>query len=400
MTSNSGDADPAQMPKNSARTPFEQVALVLQGGGALGSYQGGVYQALAEADVHPDWVAGISIGAFNSAIIAGNPPEKRVERLREFWESVCSSPLGIPFFRYLDLHDDLSHQTVNQARAWNIVMFGAPKFFVPRPPAALFFPGNVQRASFYDNTPIRTTLARLVDFDLVNDGAMRFSVGAVDVASGNFVYFDNTTHRIGIEHVVASGSLPPSFPATEVDGRHYWDGGLVSNTPLQWVLDSRPRRDTLAFQVDLWPARGTLPKDLIDVEVRHKEIVYSSRTRAATDHYKTAQKVRNAISTLLAKLPDELRDAEETRILAAHADDKVCNIAHLIYRSKVYEGYSKDFEFSRRTMEEHWQAGYRDAQLTLENPDVLQLPDRLDGVRTFDCGLDRADGARSADTKP
>jgi NTE family protein len=391
MTDNSGETDRAAKSNGGRRTPFEQIALVLQGGGALGSYQGGVYQALAEANLHPDWVAGISIGAFNSAIIAGNPPEKRVERLRQFWETVSSSPLGIPYFRFIDLHDDLSHQTVNQARAWNIVMFGTPNFFVPRPPPTVMFPGHAARASFYDNTPIRATLAQLVDFDLINEGRMRFSVGAVDVLTGNFVYFDTTTHRIGVEHVVASGSLPPAFSATEVDGRYYWDGGLVSNTPLQWVLDSRPRRDTLAFQVDLWPARGALPKDLVDVEVRHKEIVYSSRTRAATDHYKIAQKVRAALSALLAKLPPELRDAEEVKILEERADDKVCNIAHLIYRSKGYEGYSKDFEFSRRTMEEHWEAGYRDAQLTLEDPDVLQLPDRLEGVRTFDCGLDRPD---------
>jgi NTE family protein len=386
MSSDIRPTDPAPQSRAGRRTPFERVALLLQGGGALGSYQAGVYQALAEADLHPDWVAGISIGAFNSAIIAGNPPETRVERLREFWESVCSSPLGIPYFRFIDLKDDFSHQTVNQARAWNIVMFGAPRFFVPRPASTLFFPGHIGRASFYDNSPIRETLARVVDFDRINAGDMRFSVGAVDVRSGNFTYFDTTSHRIGIEHVIASGSLPPALPATEVDGNHYWDGGLVSNTPLQWVLDNRPRRDTLAFQVDLWSARGELPKDLIDVEVRHKEIVYSSRTRAATDHYKTAQKVRNALATLLKKLPPELCDDKEVKILEPHADDKVCNIVHLIYRSKSYEGFSKDFEFSRRTMEEHWRAGYRDAQQTLENPEVLRLPDRLEGVRTFDYG--------------
>ena len=386
MRKNSSPSDSAKKSRGAKRTPFEQIALLLQGGGALGSYQAGVYQALAEADLHPDWVAGISIGAFNSAIIAGNPPEKRVERLREFWETICSPPLGIPYFKFVDLKNDFNHQTVNQARAWNILMFGAPNFFVPRPPPTVFFPGDVLKASFYDNSPIRPTLARLVDFDRVNAGDMRFSVGAVDVCSGNFIYFDTTTHHIGVEHVVASGSLPPGFPATEVDGCHYWDGGLVSNTPLQWVLEIRPRRDTLAFQVDLWNARGALPKDLIDVEVRHKEIVYSSRTRAATDHYKNAQKVRNALSTLLTKLPNELRGTEEAKILEQHADDKVCTIAHLIYRSKSYEGISKDFEFSRRTMEEHWQAGYRDARHTLENPEVLKLPDRLEGARTFDCG--------------
>jgi NTE family protein len=400
MTSDSGNPDAAQTSTTPRRTPFEQIALLLQGGGALGSYQGGVYQALAEADLHPDWVAGISIGAFNSAIIAGNPPEKRVERLREFWETVCSSPIGVPFFRNFILKDDLTHETVNQARAWNILLFGASNFFIPRPPQTVMFPGHIGRASFYDNSPIRPTLARLVDFDRINSGAMRFSVGAVDVRLGNFAYFDTTTHRIGVEHVVASGSLPPGFPATEIDGRHYWDGGLVSNTPLQWVLDNRPRRDTLALQVDLWPARGELPKDLIDVEVRHKEIVYSSRTRAATDHYKNAQKLRTALTKLLDKLPPELRGGDEVKILEEHADDKVCNIVHLIYRSKRYEGYSKDFEFSRRTMEEHWQAGYRDARHTLANPEVLQLPDRLEGVRTFDCGLDQPENATSPESTP
>jgi NTE family protein len=370
------------------RTAFEQVVLLLQGGGALGSYQGGVYQALAEADVHPDWVAGISIGAFNAAIIAGNPPERRVERLREFWETVSKSPLGF-YSEAFNLKDDFTHEAINQMRAWHIVMFGAPNFFVPRPPTTLLFPGHASKASFYDNTPIGETLARLVDFDRINSGEMRFSVGAVDVLLGNFIYFEPGSQRIGVEHIMASGSLPPAFPLTEVDGSYYWDGGLVSNTPLQWVLDSQPRRDTLAFQVDLWSARGELPKDLIDVEVRHKEIVYSSRTRAATDQYKRVQRLRNALATLLRKLPDELHETEEAKILSEVADDKVYNIAHLIYRSKKYEGYSKDFEFSRRTMEEHWQAGYGDARLTLENPQVFELPDRPEGVKTFDLGADR-----------
>ena len=269
------------------RTPFEQIALLLQGGGALGSYQAGVYQALAEADLHPDWVAGISIGAVNAAIIAGNPPERRVDRLREFWETVSTSPLGVPYLKSVELKDEMNHQFVNQARAWSILLFGAPNFFVPRMPPPLFWPPRIAtKASYYDNSPLRTTLERLVDFDRINAGEMRFSVGAVDICSGDFTYFDTTTHRIGAEHVMASGSLPPGFPATEIDGKHYWDGGLVSNTPLQWVLECRPRRDTLALQVDLWNARGVMPKDLIEVEVRQKEIVYSSRNRAATEEYK------------------------------------------------------------------------------------------------------------------
>jgi NTE family protein len=372
------------------RTPFEQIALLLQGGGALGSYQAGVYQALAEADLHPDWVAGISIGAINAAIIAGNAPDKRVGRLREFWETVSASPLGIPYFKSIEIRNELNHQFVNQARAMSILLFGAPNFFVPRMPPAMLWPGgSADKASYYDNTPLTATLKRLVDFDRINDGAMRFSVGAVDVCNGNFTYFDSTTHRIGAEHIAASGSLPPGFPATEIDGRYFWDGGLVSNTPLQWVLDYRPRRDTLAFQVDLWNARGALPKDLIDVEVRHKEIVYSSRTRAATDQYKNAQKLRIAVANLIKELPETLRDGADAKLLAREADDKVCNIAHLIYRAKAYEGIAKDFEFSRRTMEEHWTTGYRNARHTLANPEVLQLPDRQEGVRTFDIGEDR-----------
>ncbi len=372
------------------RTPFEQIALLLQGGGALGSYQAGVYQALAEADLHPDWVAGISIGAINSAIIAGNAPERRVDCLREFWETVSASPLGIPYFKSIELRDEMNHQFVNQVRAMGILLFGAPNFFVPRMPPAMLWPGGrTEKASYYDNTPLWGTLERLVDFDRINAGAMRFSVGAVDVCSGNFTYFDTTTHRIGVEHIVASGSLPPSFPATEIEGQYFWDGGLISNTPLQWVLDFRPRRDTLAFQVDLWNARGALPKDLVEVEVRHKEIVYSSRTRAATDRYKHEQKLRIAAANLLKQLPEALREGADARLLAQEADDKVCNIVHLIYRSQAYEGIAKDFEFSRRTMEEHWMTGYRNARHTLADPEVLQLPDRQDGVRTFDLGADR-----------
>ena len=368
------------------RTPFEQIALLLQGGGALGSYQAGVYEALADADLHPDWVAGISIGAINSAIIAGNPPERRVNALRKFWQLVSTSPLGIPDFPSVEL-DDLQHQLVNQTRAMNVLLFGAPNFFVPRmPPPTVWPPGSPDKASYYDNASLRTTLEQLVDFDRINAGEMRFSVGAVDIRSGNFTYFDSKTHKIGYEHVAASGSLPPGFPATRIGDSYFWDGGLISNTPLEWVLDAQPRRDTLALQVDLWNARGELPKDMIEVEVRHKEIIYSSRNRAATDRYKYVQKLRIALARLLEQVPEELRNGQDGRLLLSEADDKVCNIVHLIYRARPYEGLAKDFEFSRRTMEEHWRTGYDNARRTLVHPEVLQLPDRLEGARTFDCG--------------
>jgi len=371
------------------RPPFERIALLLQGGGALGAYQAGVYQALAEADLHPDWIAGISIGAINSALIAGNPREKRVEKLREFWEAVTTPPFGIPDWRWSYLEGEFAHSLINQARSLSALMGGAPGFFRPRVPPPYLQPnGTLEAISYYDLAPLQATLERLVDFDRINAGATRFSVGAVNVRTGNFVYFDNVTHQIGSAHVIASASLPPGFPATEIEGECYWDGGLVSNTPLQWVLDSRPGQDTLAFQVDLWSSRGEFPRNLLEAETRQKEIRYSSRTRMATDLFKKKQMLRRAAAKLLAKMPSELLQTPEADILAAEADEKVYNLIQLVYRAKNYEGNAKDYEFSRRTMEEHWKSGYNDAVRTLRHPEVLQRPNGSDGVFTFDLAYD------------
>jgi len=366
------------------RPDFERIALLLQGGGALGAYQGGVYQALAEADLHPHWVAGISIGAINSALIAGNPPERRVERLREFWETVTRSPLGAPMIPG-EIRNDMLHQFINQSRAVGALLWGAPGFFKPRIPPPIFTPvDSVGHLSFYDVSPLKELLGRLVDFDRVNSGAMRLSVGATHIRTGNSVIFDTTERRIGPEHVVASGSLPPGFPATEIDGEYYWDGGVVSNTPLEWVLDAAPRLDTLAFQIDLWSARGELPRDMIEVDTRLKDIRYSSRTRLNTNQFRKLQALRRATAKLLKEMPEALRNTPEAQLLAPVADDKVYNIIQMIYRARVYEGASKDYEFSRRTMEEHWAAGYRDMTRTLAYPEVLQRPQSPDGVFTFD----------------
>ena len=256
------------------------------------------------------------------------------------------------------------------------------------PPPFLYPNGAPEALSYYDLAPLRATLERLVDFDLINAGAMRFSVGAVNVRTGNFVYFDSTSHQIGPEHVMASGSLPPGFPPTEIEGEHYWDGGLVSNTPLDWVLDSRPGRDTLAFQIDLWSARGEFPRNLIEAESRQKEIRYSSRTRLASNQFKKKQIISRAAHRLLAKMPTELLQTPEAEMLALEADEKVYNLVQLIYRAKHYEGNSKDYEFSRRTMEEHWRSGYNDAVRTLRHPEVLQRPQGMDGVSTFDLAVD------------
>jgi len=371
------------------RPPFERIALILQGGGALGAYQAGVYQALAEANLHPDWVAGISIGAINSALIAGNPPEKRVERLRAFWDIVSAPPFGMPYIAALEGRDEFTHSVINQLRSWGALTGGAPGFFQPRVPPPFLYPNGAPEAlSYYDVAPLRATLENLVDFDLINTGAMRFSVGAVNVRSGNFAYFDSATHQICPEHVMASGSLPPGFPPTEIEGEHYWDGGLVSNTPLEWVLDSRPGRETLAFQIDLWSVRGAFPRNLIEADTRQKEIRYSSRTRLATNQFKKKQIFRRAAAQLLAKIPKELLQTPEAGMLALEADEKVYNLIQLIYRAKNYEGNSKDYEFSRRTMEEHWRSGYNDAVRTLRHPEVLQRPQGLDGVFTFDFAVD------------
>jgi len=372
------------------RPPFDRVVLLLQGGGALGSYQAGVYQALAEANLHPDWVAGISIGAINSAIIAGNPPERRIERLREFWEAVSSPPFGIPAALGGDIKGEVARRMVNQMRAFGVLLGGAPGFFTPRMPPPFLHPsGSAEALSFYDVAPLKATLESLVDFDRINaEDGMRFSVGAVNVRTGNFVYFDSTTHHIGPEHVIASGSLPPGFPAAEIEGEYYWDGGLVSNTPLERVLESSPRSDTLAFQVDLWNARGELPRDLIEAEVRQKEIRFSSRTRVGTDRFRKTQTLRRAFVQLLNQLPEKLRNEPYTQLLAREADEHVFNIIQMIYHAKSYESASKDYEFSRRTMEEHWRAGYSDCVRTLRHPEVLQRPDDPSGVRTFDLARD------------
>ncbi|HEX4157684.1 MAG TPA: patatin-like phospholipase family protein [Rhizomicrobium sp.] len=368
------------------RPPFDCIALLLQGGGALGAYQAGVYQALAQANLHPDWVAGISIGAINSAIIAGNSSDTRVEQLGRFWKRVTEQPWSATNF--FEPRGDLARGLWNQFSAGLSTALGVPGFFLPWSVSPWLQPaGALEAVSYYDTSALKTTLEQFVDFDRINSGEMRFSAGAVNVATGNFVYFDNTTHTIAPEHVMASAALPPGFPPVEIEGSYYWDGGLVSNTPLQWVLESEPRMDTLAFQVDLWSARGPLPRTMSDVMTRQKEIQYSSRTRANSDRFRQYQKTRNALSDLLRNLPDELRQSPEYNFLRPAAERKVYNLVQLIYRSKQYESGSKDYEFSRSSMEEHLRAGYHDTVRTLRHPEVLRRPTDNEGVFTFDLAV-------------
>jgi NTE family protein len=390
------------LPSRMKRPSFECIALVLQGGGALGSYQAGVYEALAEAELHPDWVAGISIGAINAALIAGNPPETRVEKLRRFWELVTvdtfwslssRSPWSTIWPHELQalaaMEGDAIRSATGQLNAAWAMIGGVSGFFSPRYLSPWLYPtGSRGATSFYDTRTLKTTLENLVDFDRINAEAVRFSVGAVNVRSGNFVYFDTATHTIRPEHVMASGALPPGFEAIEIDGEYYWDGGVVSNTPLQWVVDSRPRQDTLAFQVDLWNARGQLPGNIGQVETRRKEIQYSSRTRAGTDSFKYAQRMRNTIATLLDSLTEEQKRSPEATTLRNLVDRKVYNIVHLINRARNHENQSKDYEFSRSSMEAHWRAGYNDTVRTLRHPHVLEPPTNYEGVSTFDLEID------------
>ena len=372
------------------RLPFACTTLVLQGGGALGSYQGGVYQALAEAGLHPDWVAGISIGAINAAIIAGNPPAARVDKLRAFWEAVTAPPYSLPTGGF-EVGWMLAHPMASWTgplSATQALISGAPDFFKPRvPPPYLQPPGGAAATSFYDVSPLKQTLERLVDFDRINAGQTRYSAGAVNVRSGNFTYFDSQTDVIGPSHIMASGALPPGFPPVEIDGEFYWDGGMVSNTPLDWVLEGcGVRQDTLVFQVDLWSARGALPRDLVDVAVRQKEIQYSSRTRASTDKFKRMQQFRNDIAEALAKVPDGALDDAKMARLKSEIDPHVYNIVHLIYRANKQGSAYSDYEFSRSTMEAHWKAGYDQALRSLRDPAVLRRPTNPEGVAIFDLG--------------
>ena len=372
----------------------KKVGLVLQGGGALGSYQAGVYEALASSDYAPDWVAGISIGAINAAIIAGNAPNDRVHRLRSFWQDITAPTLLWP-------------QATGTLASWQrwagaamAAAFGQPGFFSPCPPA--WGPSD-QRVSYYSTSALKATLERLVDFDRINAGkGMRLSVGAVNVTSGDFAYFDSAEMTIRPEHVMASGSLPPGFPPIEIDGEQYWDGGLFSNTPLQYMVDYYPRRSRVIFQVDLFPARARhRPTNLDEVHEREKDVRYSSRTRLTTKMLMEKHDVRHVINELHKLLPPELAGTEQAKRLYAHGCVTTMDIVQLIYRPDEPQGSLKDFEFSRPTMEMRWQQGLADARTTLQaSPWLAPMPSEL-GVRVFDVMHDILTGdAKRAERPP
>ncbi len=383
------------------RPPFESIALVLQGGGALGSYQAGVFEGLHEAGIEPDWAAGISIGAINAALIAGNAPSQRLARLREFWATVTAPPL-LPatdalLAQALQGGGEAARQLLGWLGASRALIEGQRGFFVPRMPSpALLARAAPDQLGHYDTAPLKGTLERLVDFDRINhdDGAMRLTVWAVNVARGNFEAFDSRrgrwARRIRAEHIMASGALPPGFGSVEIEGEHYWDGGLVSNTPLSAVLDEAPRRDTLAFQVDLWSASGPLPKNLADVEERVKDIRYSSRTRAVTQQLERERELRRLLREVLAQVPPHRRRGSAWCARAlSEASDKKFNVVHLIYKEKPWDQHYKDYEFGASTMREHWASGLADIRATLAHPDWLAPPSHERSTVTHDVHRER-----------
>jgi len=360
----------------------EEYVLVLQGGGALGSYQAGVYEVLAARNLTPHWVAGISIGAINAALIAGNPKDRRVDRLHAFWDTVTSSPMqwNLPFALPVQMRSAL-----NDANASMGALLGLPGFFRPQIPSPQFqLPGSVGALSYYDTEPLRVTLEHLVDFDLLNSGTTRLSVGAVNVCSGNFAYFDTARQTIDARHIMASGALPPGFPPVEIDGQWYWDGGLVSNTPLEYVLDQPAAGRILAFQVDLFVAEGPMPRNLMQVAEREKDIRFSSRTRLNTTTAIDRHALARAAHRMRAKVPTDLIEGSDVQALRAADRGTGFTVVHLIHRRKHYETQSKDYEFSRASMLEHWEAGRSDMAHTLDRPEWRERIASGDGVQVFD----------------
>jgi NTE family protein len=369
----------------------EKNILVLQGGGALGAYQAGAYEALMGSGHEPSWIAGISIGAINAAIIAGNKPEQRVARLKTFWDKLSSGLQGVSI-----IPGDQGRSFFNEMSSLTATMFGIPGFYSPRMVSPLLsWPGTAGAMSFYDTAPLRETLLELVDFKLINEGPIRLSVGAVNVRSGNFRYFDTTSDKITVDHIMASGALPPGFPPVLIEGEYYWDGGIVSNTPLYHVLDQNDRGLALCiYQIDLFPAKGVLPRTIIEAVEREKEIRFSSRTRMNTAAAMAQHKFHEAAMNLLKKLPENLQNDPDAKILRDATKEAGVTILHLIKRSTDLDSQSKDYEFSRLSLNEHWAEGHKDVVKSLAAKAWKTRKIPSDGMITFDFGVVHKDEAR------
>ena len=353
-----------------------QIVFVLQGGGALGAYQAGVYEALHEAKVEPDWVIGTSIGAINGAIIAGNPREQRIERLKQFWELVAyqgSATAGL-----LPVLDDW-------LRNVSIMTRGIPAFFAPRLGTLLGMhsDGGVAPAAFYSTEPLRQTLLSLIDFGYLNGKQTRLTVGAVNVRSGRMRYFTNRDAPLDVDHVMASAAFPPGFPAVRLEDEAWWDGGVYSNTPLEAVLDDHPRRDSVIFAVQLWPAHGREPKSILQAMSRQRDIQYSSRAESHLERQKQIHRLRHVIRELEQYIPEAQRDAAEVRELLGWGCGTTMQVIELDAPRLVGEDLHKDIDFSSSGIKRRWAAGYEDTVRMLEKAPWREPPDPMEGIAVY-----------------
>jgi NTE family protein len=351
-----------------------QVVLVLQGGGALGAYQLGVYEALHAAGIEPDWVIGTSIGAINGALIAGNPPEQRLERLQAFWRHVEQQGSVAGAFDWLGMGHWLANMTT--------VLRGIPAFFEPNPAALRGAQASVgvEHASYYSTEPLRRTLAALVDFDYLCECRTRLTVGAVNASSGTMRYFDTRKEALGIDHIMASGALPPAFPAVRIQGDAYWDGGIYSNTPIEAVLDDNPRRDSLIFAVNVWHQAGPEPESIWQVMGRQKDIQYASRADSHIARQKQIHHLRHVIRELSKQLPAGKQNQGKVKELASWGCNTTMHVAHLVAPRVEGEDQTKDIDFSAEGVRARRDAGLDDARRMIERAPWLGPVDPMEGV--------------------
>jgi NTE family protein len=349
-----------------------QTVLVLQGGGALGAYQVGVYQALAEAGIEPDWVVGTSIGAINAALIAGSSKGERVDRLREFWKRVEHGPSLANF-----MPSWMSASMRNVATVVN----GVPSFFQPQPAAFLspHVPLGPDAAGYYTTAPLMVTLEELIDFDQLNSGDVRLTVGASKVSNSEMVYFDSRDMALDVRHVLASGALPPAFPAVRIDGELYWDGGILSNTPVEVVFDDNPRRSSLVLAVHIWNPHGPEPRSIWEVMNRQKDLQYSSRSMAQIKRQRQLHRMRHIIAELSAMVPPERAKDNSVAEMRSYGCTTTMHVVRLLAPALEYEDHSKDIDFSPEGIRQRWDAGYRDTMVTLEQAPWRGEFDPLEG---------------------
>lgn len=351
-----------------------QVVLVLQGGGALGSYQAGVYQALHEAGIEPDWIIGTSIGAINASLIAGNAPGDRLARLREFWKRMEQVPAWNFRTAFPDFNEKLAY--------WSTITSGIAGFFRPNALAHAgdTYPLGADHAGYYSTAPLEKTLLELVDFSLVNRCTPRLTVGAAHVRSSQMRYFDSRDGELTVKHVMASGALPPAFPAVRIDGELYWDGGILSNTPTEAVFDDNPRRDSVIFAVHLWNPVGAEPTTMAEVFNRHKDVQYSSRIASQIARQQQAHRLRHVINELAARLPESERSDPALRELISYGCRTRMHVVRLLAPQLDRETHTKDIDFSPAGIMRRWEAGYAHTSSVLARTPWVGEFDPLSGV--------------------